>query len=188
MTETANRSEPGRMTSVFIGVIALAGLLTAFSYLTVVDVAIVYEGSDADVVASGEDPATGSLDMTSPADADAFVTTATGLQYVDHIIGDGEMPQADQNVVVHYTGWIYENGEKGEKFDSSVDRGEPFVFALGQGQVIRGWDEGLASMQPGGKRTLIIPPDLGYGDRGAGGGLIPGGATLMFDVELLEVK
>jgi peptidylprolyl isomerase len=114
-------------------------------------------------------------------------TTASGLQILDSELGAGDMPTAGQTVVVHYTGWLYENGEKGAKFDSSLDRGQPFSFTIGQGQVIRGWDEGLATMAPGGKRTLIIPPDLGYGDRGAGGA-IPGGATLMFDVELLEVR
>jgi peptidylprolyl isomerase len=88
---------------------------------------------------------------------------------------------------MHYTGWLYENGTKGQKFDSSLDRGEPFSFALGTGQVIKGWDEGVAGMKAGGKRTLIIPPQLGYGEAGAGG-VIPPNATLMFDVELLEVK
>lgn len=88
---------------------------------------------------------------------------------------------------MHYTGWLWENGQKGKKFDSSVDRGQPFAFPLGMGRVIKGWDEGVASMRIGGSRTLLIPPDLGYGARGAGG-VIPGGATLLFEVELLGVK
>ena len=114
-------------------------------------------------------------------------TTASGLQYIEHSVGEGEMPQSGQTVVVHYTGWLYENGDKGAKFDSSVDRGQPFEFVIGQGQVIAGWDEGLATMRPGGSRTLILPPELGYGANGAGG-VIPGGATLLFDVELLEIR
>ena len=88
---------------------------------------------------------------------------------------------------MHYTGWLYQNGAKGKKFDSSLDRGQPFEFAIGKRQVIGGWDEGVASMKVGGKRTLVIPPDLGYGARGAGG-VIPPNATLIFDVELLAVK
>jgi len=96
-------------------------------------------------------------------------------------------PRTGQTVTVHYTGWLYENGVKGKKFDSSVDRGEPFEFPIGQQRVIAGWDEGVATMKVGGKRTLIIPPQLGYGARGAGG-VIPPNATLMFDVELLAVK
>jgi peptidylprolyl isomerase len=115
-----------------------------------------------------------------------IVTTASGLKYIDVKVGTG--PEAKgKTAVVHYTGWLYQNGEKGAKFDSSVDRNEPFSFPVGKGQVIKGWDEGVASMKVGGKRTLIIPPELGYGARGAGG-VIPPNATLMFDVELLAVK
>ena len=115
------------------------------------------------------------------------MTTASGLQIIDIKEGSGASPKAGQTCVMHYTGWLYENGKKGSKFDSSVDRKEPFEFPIGQGRVIKGWDEGVASMKVGGKRTLIIPPALGYGSRGAGG-VIPPNATLMFDVELLALK
>jgi peptidylprolyl isomerase len=115
------------------------------------------------------------------------VTTPSGLQMTDTTVGKGAQPKQGQTAVVHYTGWLYTNGQKGKKFDSSVDRGQPFEFPVGAGRVIKGWDEGVASMKVGGKRTLVIPPQLGYGDRGAGG-VIPGGATLIFDVELLGVK
>ena len=116
----------------------------------------------------------------------ALTTTASGLQYEDTVVGEGAEAKAGQNVTVHYTGWLYKDGQQGAKFDSSKDRNDPFVFALGAGMVIRGWDEGVAGMQVGGKRTLIIPSEMGYGARGAGG-VIPPNATLMFDVELLAV-
>lgn len=126
--------------------------------------------------------------MSDPSSAQSKPsTTSSGLQIIDTKPGTGAQPRSGQTVTVHYTGWLYENGTKGKKFDSSVDRNEPFSFPIGQGQVIRGWDEGVASMKVGGKRTLIIPPALGYGARGAGG-VIPPNATLMFDVELLGVK
>jgi peptidylprolyl isomerase len=115
------------------------------------------------------------------------VTTSSGLQYIDGKAGAGASPRANQTAVVHYTGWLYVDGKKGKKFDSSVDRNEPFEFPVGAGQVIKGWDEGVASMKVGGKRTLIVPPQLGYGARGAAG-VIPPNATLMFDVELLGLK
>jgi peptidylprolyl isomerase len=115
------------------------------------------------------------------------MTTASGLQITDSKVGTGSTPKPGQICVMHYTGWLYENGVKGKKFDSSVDRNEPFEFPIGQRKVIAGWDEGVATMKVGGKRTLIIPPQLGYGARGAGG-VIPPNATLMFDVELLDVK
>lgn len=115
------------------------------------------------------------------------ITTPSGLQITDSKIGTGATPQPGQTAVVHYTGWLYENGAKGKKFDSSLDRGQPFEFPIGQHRVISGWDEGVATMKVGGKRTLIIPPQLGYGARGAGG-VIPPNATLIFDVELLDVK
>jgi peptidylprolyl isomerase len=116
-----------------------------------------------------------------------MTTTPSGLQIEDTQIGTGASPRSGQICVMHYTGWLYENGAKGKKFDSSLDRGQPFEFPIGQGHVIKGWDEGVASMKVGGKRTLIIPPDLGYGARGAGG-VIPPNATLLFEVELLGVK
>ena len=115
------------------------------------------------------------------------MTTESGLQIIDTTVGTGASPATGQTCVMHYTGWLYEGGVKVKKFDSSVDRGEPFSFPIGMKRVIAGWDEGVATMKVGGKRTLIIPPGLGYGARGAGG-VIPPNATLMFDVELLAIK
>ena len=129
----------------------------------------------------------GVLTLSESADAQNVVTTPSGLKYIDLKVGTGAAPRTGQTVVVNYTGWLYENGKKGAKFDSSLDRNEPFSFPLGMHQVIAGWDEGVATMKVGGKRTLIIPPALGYGARGAGG-VIPPNATLMFDVDLLAVK
>ena len=111
------------------------------------------------------------------------VTTESGLKYVDLVVGTGREAAAGNLATVHYTGWL----TNGTKFDSSVDRRDPFSFPIGSGKVIRGWDEGVAGMKVGGKRKLTIPPQLGYGARGAGG-VIPPNATLVFDVELLEVK
>ena len=115
-----------------------------------------------------------------------MTTTASGLQYEDTVIGSGAEATKGNSVTVHYTGWLYNNDTQGAKFDSSKDRGDPFVFSLGAGMVIKGWDEGVAGMKVGGARTLIIPAALGYGARGAGG-VIPPNATLKFDVELLAV-
>ncbi len=115
-----------------------------------------------------------------------FVTTKSGLKYLDAKVGTGDEAKKGMNVTVHYTGYLYEKGQRGAKFDSSVDRGQPFSFGLGAGQVIKGWDEGVAGMKVGGKRELIIPPELGYGSRGAGN-VIPPNATLDFEVELLKV-
>ena len=117
-------------------------------------------------------------------------TRITELQKIDTQVGTGREAEAGFNVTVHYTGWLYDaaaEGGKGKKFDSSMDRKTPFIFFLGQGQVIQGWDEGFAGMKIGGKRTLIIPSEMGYGARGAGG-VIPPNADLIFDVELLDVK
>jgi peptidylprolyl isomerase len=113
--------------------------------------------------------------------------TPSGLEYEDTKVGTGPSPQNAQTCVMHYTGWLWQDGKKGDKFDSSVDRGKPFSFQIGVGQVIKGWDEGVASMAVGGERTLRIPPDLGYGARGASG-VIPANATLLFEVALLEVR
>ena len=134
-------------------------------------------------------PITGALliAMTVASPAQTYVTTASGLQYHDEVVGAGPEPRPGQTVIVHYTGWLDDQGRKGKKFDSSRDRGKPFNFPIGQGAVIPGWDQGVATMHVGGKRTLVIPPELGYGERGAGG-VIPPGATLIFDVELLGVN
>mgnify|MGYP001256810066 CR=1 FL=1 len=113
-------------------------------------------------------------------------TTPSGLQFIDTTVGTGAEATVGALVSVHYTGWLYTNGVKGAKFDSSKDRNDPFDFPLGAGHVIKGWDEGVQGMKVGGARTLVIPPELGYGARGAGG-VIPPNATLMFDVELLAI-
>jgi FKBP-type peptidyl-prolyl cis-trans isomerase len=132
----------------------------------------------------------------SPAAAPAASPPAEGtasmpLQKIELAPGNGPEIKSGQTALVHYTGWLYDAAapdNKGKKFDSSVDRNEPFEFPVGAGMVIKGWDDGVAGMKPGGKRRLVIPPELGYGARGAGGGLIPGGATLVFDVELVEIR
>ncbi|MEO8418047.1 MAG: FKBP-type peptidyl-prolyl cis-trans isomerase [Methylophilaceae bacterium] len=127
---------------------------------------------------------------TSKQEKPAMSKSITELEKIDQVVGEGREAEAGTNVTVHYTGWLYDPSKPeghGEKFDSSVDRREPFAFYLGGGQVIRGWDEGVAGMKIGGKRTLIIPSNMGYGERGAGG-VIPPNATLVFDVELLGIK
>ena len=113
-------------------------------------------------------------------------TTPSGLRFEDVVVGDGEQASAGCSAQVHYTGWLWQDGAAGRKFDSSRDRGEPFEFPLGAGHVIRGWDEGVQGMKVGGTRRLVIPPELGYGARGAGG-VIPPNATLLFEVELLGI-
>jgi peptidylprolyl isomerase len=133
--------------------------------------------SDRDTRPSGE-----AKPATAASGAAEAVATASGLSYVDLVAGSGPAPTEGKTVKVHYTGWL----ENGTKFDSSVDRGEPFVFTIGAGEVIPGWDEGVMSMKVGGKRRLIVPPQLGYGAAGAGG-VIPPDATLIFEVELLDV-
>ena len=115
------------------------------------------------------------------------IKTASGLLIEDLVVGNGATAAAGQRVSVHYTGWLDSGGKPGAKFDSSKDRGQPFMFSLGKGEVIRGWDEGVAGMKIGGKRKLTIPPGLGYGARGAGGA-VPPNATLLFEVELLAVR
>jgi FKBP-type peptidyl-prolyl cis-trans isomerase FkpA len=128
--------------------------------------------------------------QTSKQEKPAMSKSITELVKIDQVVGEGREAEPGFNVTVHYTGWLYDPSKPeghGEKFDSSVDRREPFVFYLGGGQVIRGWDEGVAGMKIGGKRTLIIPSHMGYGERGAGG-VIPPYATLVFDVELLGIK
>jgi peptidylprolyl isomerase len=131
---------------------------------------------------------TGVIAMSEEADAQPVTTTPSGLKIIDTKVGTGASPKTGQTCAMNYTGWLYENGKKGAKFDSNLDHGSaPFEFPIGQHRVIAGWDEGVASMKVGGKRTLIIPPDLGYGSRGAGG-VIPPNATLIFDVELVGVK
>jgi peptidylprolyl isomerase len=123
----------------------------------------------------------------SHAAANQVIEMPDGLKYTDTKTGDGATATAGSKVSVHYTGWLSKDGAKGAKFDSSVDRGQPFQFTLGAHQVIAGWDEGVAGMKVGGSRTLTIPPELGYGARGAGGA-IPPNATLIFDVELLKIQ
>lgn len=138
----------------------------------------------AQTIAQATVPSTTNASDLMPAEnQENVITTPSGLQYVDIVEGTGDMPKTGQIVTVHYTGTL----ENGRKFDSSRDRNQPFEFPIGAGRVIKGWDEGLSTMKVGGQRKLIIPPDLGYGSRGAGG-VIPPNATLIFDVELLGIR
>jgi len=146
--------------------------------------------TEADATATTETTATAATETTESGETtegyvvdENEVTTESGLKYVDNVVGDGASPNKGDMVSVHYTGFLTD----GTKFDSSVDRGQPFQFKIGMGQVIKGWDEGVMSMKIGGKRKLIIPPELGYGARGAGGVIGPN-ATLIFDVELLGIN
>jgi FKBP-type peptidyl-prolyl cis-trans isomerase FkpA len=131
-------------------------------------------------------PRTKLIALTLEKDVRTMTTLPSGLQYEDTKVGTGATAKKGDDVSVHYTGWLYNNGEQGKKFDSSKDRNDPFEFPLGAGHVIQGWDEGVQGMQVGGTRRLVIPPELGYGARGAGG-VIPPNATLLFEVELLAV-
>lgn len=126
----------------------------------------------------------------APKDATVMSERITEFEKIDTVVGEGREAEAGLTVIVHYTGWLFDpsaEDKKGKKFDSSVDRGQPFEFPLGQGMVIQGWDQGFAGMKIGGKRTLMIPSEMGYGARGAGG-VIPPNADLIFDVELLDLK
>lgn len=125
--------------------------------------------------------------LGSLSQAASIVTTLTGLQIIDNRVGVGPSPKTGQKCLIQYTGWLYVNGMKGRKFVSSVGRGRPFEFAIGKGQVIKGWDEGIATMKVGGNRTLIVPPDLGYGTAGLAG-TVPPNSWLAFDIELLGVE
>ena len=169
------------------GIIVFFGVLLLFTSLF-------GNGSKSDAIASELNPAkpavtakatpnTISTEETIAMNLDNAVTTSSGLKYIDLQEGDGATPNQGQTVKVHYTGTL----ENGSKFDSSRDRGQPFSFKIGVGEVIKGWDEGVGTMKVGGRRTLIIPSELGYGSRGAGG-VIPPNATVIFDVELLEIR
>jgi len=176
-------------------VFGLAALVLAATVIALAACGDDDEAPAADIEAPAADIETPAADVETPVEnggdmtdgpppvSGETVTTDSGLQYIDVEEGTGATPQAGQTVSVHYTGWLTD----GTKFDSSMDRGVPLEFALGVGQVIAGWDEGLATMKVGGQRRLTIPPELGYGERGAGV-TIPPNSTLIFDVELLEIR
>jgi|KBSSwiStaDraftv2_1062776.scaffolds.fasta_scaffold1594843_1 FKBP-type peptidyl-prolyl cis-trans isomerase FkpA len=158
--------------------------------LPVIAAAIALTLSNAGLAQTAQPPAASPGQAPSSSLSAKVGAKVTELQKIDVNAGTGAEAVAGKNVVVHYTGWLYDPSKPdghGAKFDSSVDRKTPFPFALGAGRVIKGWDEGVAGMKVGGKRTLVIPPAMAYGERGAGG-VIPPNATLVFDVELLEVK
>lgn len=167
--------------------------MTRWVHTTLIGAALVLAGcaSNSKSTSTSNPTSTGaSAKVTTPAPATPAgnagdqVTLPSGLKYTDNKVGDGALAENGKTVSVHYTGWLMD----GTKFDSSLDRGEPFPFQLGSGMVIKGWEEGIKGMRVGGKRTLVIPPDLGYGSRGTPGGPIPPDATLKFDVELMGVK
>ena len=164
------RRRAARVRNQRIAIIVVVVLLIAGA------VFLVYSTSRPDQPPTNQ-PAAGLPDISN------LTTTASGLQYKDVTVGSGAEAQAGNTVSVHYTGWLTD----GTKFDSSIDRGQPFSFSLGTGGVIAGWDEGVVGMKEGGKRLLVIPSDLAYGASGAGG-VIPPNATLIFEVELLEVE
>jgi peptidylprolyl isomerase len=168
----SDRRETNRM-----GIVPRAGTLAAAALTAALTAAL----------AAGVTVSTAFITPALAQTAGKIMTTPSGLKFIDTKVGTGASPRTGQTCVMHYTGWLYENDTKGAKFDSSLDRGQPFEFPIGTRRVIAGWDEGVASMKVGGKRTLIIPPELGYGARGAGG-VIPPNATLLFEVELLDVK
>lgn len=151
--------------------------------LTLLALALLSVGASAAQTAAGKDAPQAGTTPKATAPPAKTVTTRSGLKYVDLEVGTGAMPKSGQTVVVHYTGWL----TNGQKFDSSVDRGEPFSFVLGRGKVIKGWDEGVATMRVGGKRKLTIPPGLAYGAQGVPGA-IPSNATLIFEVQLLRIR
>lgn len=185
------------MRSIFIGlrIIAASVLVLTLAQCqqsdTVNTDALNSPDSETTVVEAPDTEATSSPSPTTEVtatDISEYTTTSSGLQYKDLVVGEGDSPQPGDQVTVHYTGTLLEDGKaigEGTKFDSSRDRDEPFVFPIGEGNVIQGWDEGVITMKPGGRRMLVIPPDLGYGAQGAGG-VIPPNATLVFDVELIK--
>lgn len=184
--------QPERDESGAKGLLARLGNPYAFALLVAAGVVIavgaivlisVLGGGDADELVVNPSATPGAAPETPPEVAGEELSTDSGLKYIDIQSGTGESPKTGDKVVMHYTGWTEADGTK---FDSSLDRGQPFTFVLGTGQVIKGWDEGIATMKIGGKRRLIIPPDLGYG--AAGQGSIPPNATLIFDVEMLGIN
>lgn len=176
------------MTQQTKNVFFIAGVL-AFITLGLFAISFIGNGSSAQATSAAQQntapaPLPG-MEATAPAASNAnAATTASGLQIIDQVVGTGVQPQAGQTVIVNYTGYL----DNGTKFDSSYDRNQPYEFVLGAGQVIRGWDEGISTMKVGGKRRLIVPPELAYGAQGTDNGVIPPNARLTFDVELVGVK